>query len=224
MSDEKASMSDEKESNITVQEDLTEDLESPEQAEENAAATEAETAAGEELDQAVVSPELLAAQLEDARKEAKGHWEKLLRAQAELENLRRRNQKELQDAHKFALERFGRELLPVLDSLELGIEAAASSTDEGGSGIAKLREGNELTLRQFKSVLEKFNIEEIDPIGEVFNPEFHQAMAMEASEEAEANTIIRVFQKGYLLNERLLRPAMVVVAQAADPVRIDEQA
>jgi molecular chaperone GrpE len=221
-----AFMSDEKESNISVQEDFTEAFEGVEESEENAVGKEpheiAEITVGEESDQAAVSPDMLVSQLEDARREARENWEKLLRAQAEMENLRRRNQKELQDAHKFALEKFGRELLPVMDSLVLGIEAATSGAT--GGDIVKLREGNELTLRQFKSVLEKFNIEEIDPIGEIFNPEFHQAMATEASDEVEANTVIRVFQKGYLLNQRLLRPAMVVVARAADPVKIDEQA
>ena len=207
-------MSDEKESNISVEDERAELLESPDEQEENA---------GIDPDRAGESPEMLTAQLEDARKEARDNWEKLLRSQAELENLRRRTQKELQDAHKFALERFARELLPVLDSLELGIDAA-SSPDDGAADIVKLREGSELTLQQFRSVLEKFNIETVDPIGEVFNPEFHQAMAMEPSAEAAANTVLKVFQKGYLLNQRLLRPAMVVVAQAADPVKIDEQA
>ncbi|MGH8549439.1 MAG: nucleotide exchange factor GrpE [Methylococcales bacterium] len=207
-------MSDEKESKLSVQEDSTEALEGPGESEENAV---------EESEQEeAISPELLAAELAEARKEARDNWEKLLRTQAELENLRRRTQKELQDAHKFALEKFSRELLPVLDSLELGIEAASSGAGDGE--LVKLLEGSELTLRQFKSVLEKFNIETVDPIGEFFNPEFHQAMAMEPSAEAEANTVIRVFQKGYLLSQRLLRPAMVVVARAAEPVKIDEQA
>lgn len=207
-------MSDEKESNVSVEDQPAELPESSDEQKENA---------GVDPDGAGESPEMLTAQLEDARKEARDNWEKLLRSQAELENLRRRTQKELQDAHKFALERFARELLPVLDSLELGIEAASSS-DEGAADIVKLREGSELTLQQFSSVLEKFNIETVDPIGEAFNPEFHQAMAMEPSAEAEANTVLKVFQKGYLLNQRLLRPAMVVVAQAAAPVKIDEQA
>lgn len=206
-------MSDEKESKLSVQEDVTETLEGTGESEEYTV---------EESEQATVSPELLAAELEEARKEARDNWEKLLRTQAELENLRRRTQKELQDAHKFALEKFSRELLPVLDSLELGIEAASSAAADGE--LVKLLEGSELTLRQFKSVLEKFNIETVDPIGEIFNPEFHQAMAMEPSAETEANTVIRVFQKGYLLNQRLLRPAMVVVTRAAEPVKIDEQA
>ncbi len=221
-------MSDEKKSDI-FREDIAQTIDGRAEPEEKLVeklseveSQSEESAAAEEPDPTIVSATTLAWQLEEARKEARENWENLLRAQAELENLRRRNQKELQDAHKFALEKFARELLPVLDSLELGIEAGAS--DAAVSDIVKLREGTELTLRQFRSVLNKFNIEEIDPIGEVFNPELHQAMAMETSEEAETNTVIRVFQKGYLLNQRLLRPAMVVVARAADPVKIDEQA
>lgn len=209
-------MSDEKESKPAVPEEETGALEAPAESEENSV---------EEVEQEAVSPEVLATELEEARKEARENWEKWLRAQAELENLRRRTQKELQDAHKFALEKFSRELLSVVDSLELGIEAA--NTDAGGGDavdVVKLREGAELTLRQFRSALEKFNIETVNPIGEMFNPEFHQAMAMEPSQDAEPNTVIRVFQKGYLLNGRLLRPAMVVVARAAEPVKIDEQA
>lgn len=206
-------MSDEKETNESVDEDVSEPLEDVNDSVENAA---------EESGEETISPQLLAVQLDDARKEAKDHWEKLLRVQAEMENQRRRTQKELQDAHKFALEKFTRELLPVLDSFELGIQAASSNAVSGD--IIKLREGNELTLQQFRSVFEKFDIETIDPIGDLFNPELHQAMAMEPTEEAEANTVIKVFQKGYLLNKRLIRPAMVVVAQAANPVKIDEQA
>ncbi|MCI0652947.1 MAG: nucleotide exchange factor GrpE [Methylococcaceae bacterium] len=207
-------MSDEKASKLSVEEDISGALEEP--AESQPKPVEHGS------DPESVSAELLASQLDDARKEARDNWEQLLRARAELDNLRRRTQKELQDAHKFALERFAKELLPVLDSLEMGIEAA--SFDSAVNEIVKLREGAELTLRQFKSVLEKFNIETLDPIGDVFNPERHQAMALEPNPEVDANTIIRVFQKGYLLNQRLLRPALVLVSQAQDPVKIDEQA
>jgi molecular chaperone GrpE len=210
-------MSDEKVSNSPNPDEVTEALEALPEADE--AAVEGSE---EGKEQETVSAELLI-QLENARKEARENWEKLLRTQAEMENLRRRTQKELQDAHKFALEKFTRELLPVLDSLELGIQAASSDAAVGDD-VAKLREGAELTLQQFRSVLEKFNIVAVDPLGERFNPELHQAMAMQPSEEADANTVIKVFQKGYLLNERLLRPAMVVVAQAAQTVRVDEQA
>jgi molecular chaperone GrpE len=144
-----------------------------------------------------------------------------MRTQAEMENLRRRSEKELQNAHKYALEKFAKELLLVVDSLELGIQAAAGDSPE----VAKLREGSELTLKQFRAVLEKFNIQPVDPLGQKFNPELHQAMAMEPSASAEPNTVVKVFQKGYVLNDRLLRPAMVVIAQAmAEQPRVDEKA
>ncbi len=165
--------------------------------------------------------EPLAGQLAEAARKAEENWEKFVRAQAELENLKRRAEKDLQNAHKFALEKFARELLTVVDSLELGLQASTGD----GSDLLKLREGMELTLKQLLTALEKFNIRVVDPEGEKFNPELHQAMAMQPSDTAEPNTVIKVFQKGYLLNERLLRPAMVVIAQAtAQPSRIDEQA
>jgi molecular chaperone GrpE len=165
---------------------------------------------------AEVDPALL-----EAQKAASENWDRFVRAQAEMENLRRRMEKDLQNAHKYALEKFVRELLPVVDSLELGIAAASAESPD----IAKLREGNELTLKQLQSVLEKFNIRAIDPVGEKFNPELHQAMAMEPSSSVEPNTILQVFQKGYLLNDRLLRPSLVVVAQAvAEPAKTDERA
>lgn len=138
------------------------------------------------------------------------NWDKFLRTQAELENLKRRAEKDLQNAHKFAIEKFARELLSVADSLELGLGVEA--TDH--PGVEKLREGMELTLKQLIGTLDKFQVTQINPEGEKFNPELHQAMAMQPTDEADPNTVIKVYQKGYLLSERLLRPAMVVVAQA----------
>jgi molecular chaperone GrpE len=170
------------------------------------------------------APELLRQQLEEASRKAEENWDKLLRVQAEMDNLRRRAERDLQNAHKFALERFAKELLPVADSLELGLLAANGDSPE----LARLREGGELTLKMFLGALEKFGIAPVNPIGQKFNPEQHQAMGMEPSAETEPNTVLKVFQKGWLLNERLIRPAMVVVAQAAPAVpespRIDEQA
>jgi molecular chaperone GrpE len=168
------------------------------------------------------SAEPSASLLAEAARKAEENWEKFVRAQAELENLKRRAEKDLQNAHKFALEKFAKELLGVIDSLELGLQAATGDSPE----VLKLREGMELTLKQFLAALEKFNVRPVDPEGEKFNPELHQAMAMQPSDTAEPNTVVKVFQKGYLLNERLLRPAMVVIAQAAaqQPARIDEQA
>jgi molecular chaperone GrpE len=144
-----------------------------------------------------------------AEAKAAENWERYLRAQAEIDNLRKRAERDLENAHKYALERFAGELLAVRDSLELGVQAAASETDP-----VKLREGTELTLRLLGKVMEKFSIEQLDPLGERFDPERHQAMTMQESAEAEPNTVLAVMQKGYLLSGRLLRPAMVVVAKA----------
>jgi molecular chaperone GrpE len=160
-------------------------------------------------------------QLAEALKKAEESQDRMLRTQAEMENLRRRTEKEVQDARKFALERFAKDLLAVLDSLELGIQAAASDSPE----VAKLREGSELTLKQFLGVLERFNVRPIEAMGQKFDPGLHQAISMEPRADVEPNAVVRVFQKGYTLNERLLRPAMVVIAQAvAGTVHLDEQA
>jgi len=125
-----------------------------------------------------------------------------------LENLRKRNQRELENAHKYALEKFIQELLPVKDSLEMGLAA-----EDADKNITRLREGTELTLQMLQTVLEKFGIEEINPQDKAFDPELHQAMSAIPSEEAKPNTVLSVMQKGYLLNDRLVRPAMVVVAK-----------
>ncbi|MDQ7089084.1 MAG: nucleotide exchange factor GrpE [Methylococcales bacterium] len=159
-----------------------------------------------------ITIEELQKKLVASEQKATEHLDKSLRIQAEMENLKRRTQKDLENAHKFALDKFSKELLPVIDSLELGLQAIIGESDE----TKKIREGYELTLKQFESVFIKFNIEKIDPTGESFDPELHQAMAMQPSEEAEPNTVLNVFQKGYSLNGRLIRPAMVVVAKAAE--------
>lgn len=163
-------------------------------------------------------------QLEEARQQASANLDKAMRTMAEMENLKRRVQKDLDDERKYGLAKFAKELLSVIDSLELGIQAAVGDNPD----VAKLREGSELTIKQFESVFAKFNIEAISPLGQVFNPEMHQAMAMQPSASAEPNTVLNVFQKGYMLNGRLLRPAMVVVAKMedkpADAAKIDEQA
>ena len=159
------------------------------------------------------APEAPAGSLEDAlaeaRRAAQENLDRALRAQAEIENVRRRAERDLAHAHKFALERFVSELLPVKDSLELGLAASA----EKGATTASIAEGVGLTLRMFEQAMEKFGIESIDPSGDPFNPEFHQAMTMQESGTAESGTVLTVVQKGYLLNERLVRPAMVIVAK-----------
>lgn len=163
--------------------------------------------------------------LEQAEQKASENWDRAMRLQAEMENLKKRIQKDLESAHKYALESFAKELLAVLDSLELGLQAASGESPE----VQKFREGSELTIKQFESVFTKFNIEVVNPIGQPFNPELHQAMAMQPSADAEPNSVLNVFQKGYVLNGRLLRPAMVVVAKAEEKPpentpKIDEQA
>ncbi len=157
------------------------------------------------------SPEELHLLLEDARNKVDEHWNQVLRLQAELENLRKRSQRELESAHKYALERFVQELLPVKDSLEMGLAAAREVGGEEAAG--KLEEGTELTLKMLQTVLEKFGVKEIDPQGEPFDPELHQAMSAVPSEDADPNTVLNVMQKGYLLNDRLIRPALVVVSK-----------
>ena len=148
-------------------------------------------------------------QLAEARRQARESLDRALRAQAELENVRRRMTRDVENAHKFGLERFVSELLPVKDSLELGL-AASAEKEASAAGIA---EGIELTLRMLEQAMEKFGIRVVDPAGEPFNPEFHQAMTMQESDTVESGTVLTVVQKGYLLNERLVRPAMVIVAK-----------
>jgi molecular chaperone GrpE len=152
----------------------------------------------------------LETQLADAKAKADDNWDQLMRTRAEMENIRRRSERELANAHKYALEKFAVELLPVIDSMEMGVAAAM---DENAD-VSKLREGTEMTLKMFEAAIEKFGIKSVHPHGEAFNPEHHQAMTMIDSPEHEPNTIIDVMQKGYLLNERLVRPAMVVVSSA----------
>jgi molecular chaperone GrpE len=147
--------------------------------------------------------------LEDARSKADEHWNRLLRLQAELDNTRKRHEREMDSVRKFALERFAQELLQVRDSLELGLSAAQDES----VGVEKLREGNELTLKQLESVMEKFGIRVIDPAGERFDPQFHQAMTAQEAEGVEPNMVLSVVQKGYALHDRLIRPAMVIVSR-----------
>ncbi|MCG8293386.1 nucleotide exchange factor GrpE [Pseudomonas entomophila] len=145
-----------------------------------------------------------------------------LRAAADLQNIRRRAEQDVEKAHKFALEKFAGDLLPIIDSLERGLELSNADDDT----IKPMREGIELTLKMFHDTLKRYNLEALEPHGEPFNAEHHQAMAMQESAEVEPNSVLKVFQKGYLLNGRLLRPAMVVVSKAPAPAQpsIDEKA
>lgn len=149
-------------------------------------------------------------ELDQALAKADEHWKLYLGAHAEMENLRKRTERDVQNAHKFALERFFGELLPVRDSLELGLAAA-----DGAAEVAHLRAGLELTLKQLAAAMEKSGTREVNPaVGVKFNPAEHEAMAMMPTDQQEPNTVAQVVQKGYQLNERLIRPAKVIVAQA----------
>ncbi len=136
----------------------------------------------------------------------------VLRARAEMENARRRAEAEVDKARKFALERFAGELLDVIDNLERAVMVADTEND----AIKPMLEGVEMTLKSFVSTIEKFGMTPIDPQGEAFNPELHQAMSMQESADFAPNTVMAVMQKGYELNGRLLRPAMVMVSRAPD--------
>lgn len=143
--------------------------------------------------------------LKAAELQAAEHHDAWLRAKAETENIRRRAQEDVARAHKFAVEGFASELLAVKDSLEAALAADASNPDNLKSGV-------ELTLKQLSGVFGKFNLTEINPMGEAFDPHQHQAMSMVEAEQP-ANTVVSVLQKGYLLNDRVIRPALVMVAK-----------
>jgi molecular chaperone GrpE len=152
----------------------------------------------------------LTALLEDARGKADAHWDQVVRTQAEMDNLRKRSERDLANAHKFALERFASELLPVKDSLELGLAAFTAENADP----EKLKEGVALTLQMLTTALDKAAINEVNPQDERFDPDFHQAMSMQERADVEPNTVVTVVQKGYTLNGRLIRPAMVIVSKA----------
>ncbi|MBT4837847.1 MAG: nucleotide exchange factor GrpE [Methylococcales bacterium] len=153
--------------------------------------------------------EQIESELKKSLEKSDENWAQFLNAKAEAENLKKRHIREQENARKYALERFSQELLQVKDSLELGLTAANADDAE----VSKLIEGSELTLKLLTSVLEKFDIEEVNPKDEKFNPDHHQAMSMLDRDDLDANTVIQVIQKGYLLNGRLLRPAMVIVSK-----------
>ncbi len=139
------------------------------------------------------------------------NWDRYLRAAAEADNVRKRAARDVENARKYALENFGRDLLAVKDSLEMGIQAADNAD------VDALLAGKEATLKLLATTLERFGIEELDPEGEPFDPEQHEAVTMQPSEDLEPGSVMKVIQKGYSLNGRLLRPAMVVVAAEPAP-------
>lgn len=150
--------------------------------------------------------------LQIAEQKAQEHHDNLLRLAAEMENLRKRTTREVEQARKFAVERFAKEVLLVKDSLEMGKDESLKDT----TTVETIREGLELTMKQLDSALEKFSIKLIDAEGVPFNPEFHEAMAMQPSADLEPNTVMAVMQKGYMINDRVLRPARVLVSRAID--------
>jgi molecular chaperone GrpE len=164
----------------------------------------------------------LAARVQALEEQLAAAQDQALRVAADMQNVRRRADQDVEKAHKFALEKFAADLLPIVDSLERGLEL--SSGDE--EALRPMREGMQLTLKLFLDTLSRYQLVPVDPQGEPFNPELHQAMAMEESIHAEPGSVLKVFQRGYQLSGRLLRPAMVVVAKApAQPQpSIDEQA
>ncbi len=158
-----------------------------------------------------LAADVLQAALDAANARADACRDDMLRARAELDNVQKRTQREIANAHKYALERFLGDLLPVKDSLELG-RAAASEPSAAESSMT-LREGMDLTLKLFDTTLEKHGVQAHAPLGEPFNPDRHQAIGMQESTEMAPGTVVTVVQKGYSLNDRLLRPAMVIVAK-----------
>lgn len=151
----------------------------------------------------------LQAELEQAQQSVKNNWDKVLRLQAEIQNLKRRHSKDLEDAHKFVLNGFAKELLAVNDSLLFGLKSAA----EKNVTAEHITEGLEMTNKIFLSTLAKFGVEKVDPVNQTFDPELHEAVTMVAAADQPTNTVLEVVQVGFTLNNRLLRPARVVVVQ-----------
>ena len=166
--------------------------------------------ADEKEDEKPGSLEGALAKLAEAELVAEKARDDLLRVQAEMQNLRRRTEQDVERAHKYGQEKFSTELLLVMDNLERALASASQQDDET---VKAIYDGVNLTLKSFMDCFAKFNIEVIDPIGEPFDPQLHQAMSIQENPEAEPNTVIAVMQKGYTLHGRVLRPAMVMVSK-----------
>jgi len=170
--------------------------------------TEAQTEqnAADPLEEAIARVQELEEQLADA---AKKEQDALLRARAEVDNMRRRAEQDVEKAHKFALEKFAKDILNTIDNLERALATPANKEDESVKGLF---DGVELTLKELLATVARFGIEPVGLVGDTFNPELHQAISMQPAEGFETNQITAVLQKGYLLNNRVIRPAMVMVA------------
>lgn len=155
---------------------------------------------------------MLYAELEAAKQTIADQKDGVVRAAADVDNIRRRAAQDVEKAHKFALEKFANELLPVIDNLERAIEFS----DKENETLKPLLEGIDMTVKSFNDAVAKFGVEIVNPQGEQFNPDFHQAMSIQPSNDVTPNTVLAVMQKGYTLNGRLLRPVMVMVSKAAD--------
>ena len=175
---------------------------------EDLAETEAQTEqnAADPLEEAIARVQELEEQLADA---AKKEQDALLRARAEVDNMRRRAEQDEEKAHKFALEKFAKDILNTIDNLERALATPANKEDESVKGLF---DGVELTLKELLATVARFGIEPVGLVGDTFNPELHQAISMQPAEGFETNQITAVLQKGYLLNNRVIRPAMVMVA------------
>ena len=170
----------------------------------------AEMKDGADIDnQAEEAGESIEQQLEKAQATIKEYWDQIMRLKAEMENNRKRASRDIENAHKYALRNFTESLLPIVDSMEMGQQAAEADN----ANLSSIVEGTQLTMSMFVQVLEKHGLKQIDPVGEPFDPEQHQAISMVEDDKAEHNVVIKVMQKGFLLNDRLVRPAMVVVAK-----------
>jgi len=182
---------------------------------EHSLATEAEETAHledvvpEHADSEEEAGETVEQQLARAQDTIKDYWDQMMRLRAEIDNNLKRAERDVENAHKYALKNFVENLLPVIDSMEMGQVAAGAEN----ATLDSIREGLELTMSMFVQVLQKNGLEQIDPLGDKFDPERHQAISMTEADNAESNTVIEVMQKGFSLNDRLVRPAMVVVAK-----------
>lgn len=153
------------------------------------------------------SYEVLEEKLTKAEQKAHENWENAVRAQAELENVRRRMEKEVVNTRKYAVEKLISSLLPVVDSLEQALQLVDKNADTA------MHEGLELTMKLFLDVLQKFDVSQLDPLGKPFDPQQHEAMTMQPDPNSPPNTVLAVFQKGYQLNDRIIRPARVIVSK-----------
>ena len=186
---------------------MTQQQTAEQQAAEEALQAQADTA---ENQTEAETDEDLAEQLAEAQAKVKEYWDQIVRLNAEIDNNRKRAQRDVENAHKFAVKNFVESLLPIADSMELGLNAA----NVENVNIDSIKQGIEMTHDLFVKTMEKNGIQVIDPKGEKFDPDLHQAMSMVENDEVEPNTVIDVMQKGYTLNDRLIRPAMVVVSKA----------